>query len=88
VVGVKCLACGSTNLVEGALMDTNVAPVYFQLTKKPAWKRMLGIGKREVVTYACVHCGLAQQRVTFTSEDRDQLARFDGPQQSVVDTDP
>ena len=85
---MKCLACGSSNLVEGVVTDSNGAPVFFQLAQKPKWKQMLGVGQRVVVTYACVHCGLVQQRVTFTSEDREQLARFDEPQPSVVDTDP
>ena len=85
---MKCLACGSSNLVEGVAMDSNGAPVVFQSSDKPAWKRMLGVGQRDVVTHACVHCGLVQQRVTFTVKDREQLARFDGPQPSVVDTDP
>jgi len=85
---MKCLACGSSNLVEGVMTDSNGAPVFFQITKSPMWKRMLGVGQRVVATYACVHCALVQQRVTFTNEDREQLARFDGPQPSVVDTDP
>jgi hypothetical protein len=85
---MKCLACESSNLVEGVVTDSNGAPVFFQITNNPKWKQMLGVGQRVVVTYACVHCGLVQQRVTFTSKDREQLARFDGPQPSVVDTDP
>jgi len=84
---MKCLACGSTNLVEGAVMDSNGASLSFQLAENPAWKKMLGVGQRKMQIYACVHCGLAQQRVMFTSEDRDQFARFDGPQPSVVDPD-
>jgi hypothetical protein len=84
---MKCLACGSSNLVEGVVTDSNGAPVFFQLAEKPTWKRMLGIGQRKVVTYACVHCGLVQQRVAFTSDDRELLARFDGPQPSVIDSD-
>jgi len=85
---MKCLACGSTNLVEGVVTDSNGTAVFFQLTNKPTWKRWLGVGQREVLTHACVHCGLAQQRVTFTSEDREQLARFDRPQASIVEMDP
>jgi hypothetical protein len=85
---MKCLACGSSNLVEGVAMDSNGSPVLFQFAQNPTWKRMLGVGQRDLAAYACVHCGLVQQRVTFTSKDREQLARFDGPQPSVVDTDP
>ena len=85
---MKCLACGSSNLVEGVVTDSNGAPVFFQITNSPTWKQMLGVGQRKMVTYACVHCALVQQRVTFTSKDREQLASFDGPQPSVVDTDP
>jgi hypothetical protein len=85
---MKCLGCGSPNLVEGVVTDSNGAPVFFQIANKPKWKQILGVGQRVLVTDACVHCGLLQQRVTFTSQDREQLARFDGPQPSVVDTDP
>jgi hypothetical protein len=85
---MTCLACGSSNLVEGVVMDSNGAPVHFQLTESPKWKQILGVGQRKVVTYACVHCGLAQQRIAFSSGDREKLARFDGPQPSVVDRDP
>jgi hypothetical protein len=85
---MKCLGCGSTNVVEGVMTDSNGSPVFFQLTEHPTWKRLLGVGQRVVVTYACVHCGIAQQRVTFTDRDREQLATFEGPQPSIVDTEP
>ena len=84
---MKCLACGSSNLVEGIVTDSNGSAVHFQLSMNPKWKQLLGVGQRKVLTYACIHCGFAQQRVTFTRKDREQLARFDGPQPSVVDTD-
>ena len=84
---MKCLACGSSNLVEGTAMDSNGSSVAFQLLDNPAWKQMLGVGKRKLQTYACVHCGMAHQRVAFTAGDREQFAKFDGPQPSVVDAE-
>jgi hypothetical protein len=86
--GVRCLGCGSTNVVEGLMMDSNGSPVCFQLADHPTWKRILGVGQREVATFACVRCGLAQQRVNFTRRDREQLIKFEGPQPSIVDAEP
>jgi len=78
---MKCLACGSSNLVEGVVTDSNAAPVFFQITDKPKWKQLLGVGQRVVVTHACVHCGLVQQRVTFTSKAESSLPGLTGPSQ-------
>ena len=87
-LAMNCLACGSSNVVEGAVSDSNGHPVVFEFAKRSLFRRILGVGQREVVTFACVHCGVIQQRVSFTDEDRVRLATFEAPQPSVVDPNP
>ena len=82
---MKCLACESNNLVEGVVSDSNGHAVVFELEKRSLLRRIQGVGQRQVVTFACVHCGVLQQRVSFTDEDRARLAAFEEPQPSVVD---
>ena len=82
---MKCPACGSSNLVEGVVSDSNGHAVVFELEKRSLLRRIQGVGQRQVVTFACVHCGVLQQRVSFTDEDRARLATFEEPQPSVVD---
>jgi hypothetical protein len=98
---MNCLACGSSNVVEGIVADSNGRAVVFELAKRSLLRRILGVGQREVVTFACVHCGVTQQRevvtfacvhcgvtqqrVSFTDEDRARLATFEEPRPSVVD---
>ena len=84
---MKCLACGSSNVVEGVVSDSNGHAVVFEFAERSLLRRLLGVGHREIVTFACVHCGVIQQRVSFTDEDRARLATFDAPQPSVVDSD-
>lgn len=82
---MKCLACGSTNLVEGYVSDSNGAATFFQLAARSALKRMFGIGQRSVSVHACMHCGYAQHVVEFTEKDREEFARFDNGLPSVTD---
>lgn len=82
---MKCPACGSTNVVEGMVSDSNGHAVVFELETRSLLRRIKGVGHREVTTTACVHCGVIQQRVAFTDEDRARLATFDEPRPSVVD---
>ena len=83
---MKCLACGSTNLVEGYVSDSNGTRTLFQFAARSALKRMFGIGQRSVSVLACVHCGTAQLLVEFTDEDRVEYARFDNGPPSVTDS--
>lgn len=82
---MKCLACGSINLIEGYVMDSNGTRVCFQFANRSAIKAMFGIGQRPLTLLACMHCGAAQVRVDFTDSDREENVRFDIPPPSVTD---
>jgi hypothetical protein len=84
---MKCLACQSTNLVEGTVGGAEGAPIYFQIANDSAIKRLFGAGYRKLTGWACVHCGAVQLQVQLTDKDRKAFGRFDGPQVSVVDSD-
>lgn len=82
---MKCYACGSNNLVDGYVFDSNGARAFFQLAARSSFKQMLGIGQRPVSAYACIHCGNAQLLVEFTDKDRAEFARFDDGLPSVTE---
>jgi hypothetical protein len=82
---MKCLACGSLNLVEGYVMDSNGTRLAFQFANRSTIKAMFGVGQRPLALSACIHCGSVQARVDFTDSDREDNARFDSPPPSVTD---
>jgi hypothetical protein len=82
---MKCLACGSTNLVEGYVMDSNGTRLCFQFANRSTLKAMFGVGQRPLALLACMHCGATQARVDFTDSDRKDNARFDSPPPSITD---
>lgn len=54
---MKCVACGSTALVEGTLLDNSGGGTsIFKPKDLSIWKSMFGIGTREVRAYGCIHC--------------------------------
>jgi len=85
---VRCIACGSENLAEGSLIGGDGQPVNFVLNDRGFWRKILGIGSRSLTLLACLHCGHLQPHVQFTDEDRERLATFDGPQESIVEINP
>lgn len=80
---MKCLACESTNLVEGKVFDQ------YGFTFKPQevsnWKASLGIGVQEISGYACVHCGNLQLNVNFSDEDKYRYLEFQGQQPDLLE---
>ncbi|MGI8786289.1 MAG: hypothetical protein ACR2HG_00825 [Pyrinomonadaceae bacterium] len=55
---MKCIACGSTNLIEGKVLDeTGSRKLSFKPLEVSMWKAVFGIGIREINASACVHCG-------------------------------
>ena len=70
------------------MVDGRNNPVSFMFAEGSRWRKILGIENRQVIAFACMHCGNLQHQVKFTDQDRERFARFDGPQPSVVvDTD-
>jgi hypothetical protein len=83
---MKCVACGSTSLVEGALVNTaGVGMTHFRLSDVPKWKSIFYKGIREVRAYGCVNCGHLQFAVDFSQEDLQRYRQFEGEQPSVLE---
>jgi hypothetical protein len=83
---MKCVACGSTALVEGILID-NVGSrtATFKPEEVPAWKSMLGMGTRGVRAYGCIRCQHLQLAVDFSEDDLQRYQQFEGEQPSVLE---
>ena len=82
---MRCSACGSSNLVEGLLVDGDEEATRFTFAGRSRWRKILGIGNREVITFACIRCGSIQQQVQFTEQDHERFASYEGPHPSIVD---
>jgi len=84
---MKCNVCGSTNLIEGTIINgsgTNGIGL-FESNDKPYFKRMFGIGGREVHSFACIHCDNLQFTVNFNEEDRQKYLEFENQPPSVTE---
>ena len=79
---MKCVACGSTALVEGTLIDI---PSGFKLKEVSNLKSMFGVGTREVRAYGCIRCQHLQLAVNFTEEDSQRYQQFEGEQPGVLE---
>ena len=83
---MKCIACASTALVEGSLMDTaSGGGIGFQLADGSALKKMFGMGSRSVRAYGCIHCRNLQFTVEFNEGDRQRYQEFEGQQPGVLE---
>lgn len=83
---MKCLACGSSALVSGTLLETSSgsSPV-FKIDDVSIWKSMFGVGTRKIRCYGCVHCQHLQFAVEFTEKDKNQYQQFEGEQPGVIE---
>ena len=79
---MKCVACGSTALVEGTLIDNSSG---FKPKELSNWKTMLGVGTREVRAYGCIHCQHLQLAISFSEEDLQRYQQFEGEQPGVLE---
>ena len=83
---MKCLACGSTALVEGSLVDTGSGgTLAFQPADVSTLKTMFGMGSRGIVSYACIHCRTLQLTVEFNEKDFAKYQQFEGQQPGVLE---
>ncbi|MBA3767782.1 MAG: hypothetical protein H0W99_12505 [Acidobacteria bacterium] len=83
---MKCVACGSTALVKGTLLDSVAnKTAIFKPDEVSMWKSMFGVGTREVRAYACIHCQHLQLAVDFSEDDMKRYQQFEGEQPSVLD---
>jgi hypothetical protein len=84
---MKCIACGSTALVEGTLLDANsTGDISFKIGETPFIKRIFGIAdNRRVRAYGCVHCQHLQLAVDFSETDLERYQEFEGQQPGVLE---
>ncbi|HEX8709077.1 MAG TPA: hypothetical protein VF723_12600 [Pyrinomonadaceae bacterium] len=83
---MKCVACGSTALVAGTLMENSGGGTsIFKPEDVPAWKSMFGVGNHGVRAYGCMHCQHLQLAVDFTPEDMQRYQQFEGEQPGVLE---
>ena len=83
---MKCVACGSSALVEGTLIDSGGSGTsIFKPKALSIWKSMFGVGTREVRAYGCIHCQYLQLAVSFSVEDVERYQQFEGEQPGVLE---
>ena len=83
---MKCVACGSTALVKGTLMDNSGGrTAIFKPEEVSIWKSMFGIGTRGVRAYGCINCQHLQFAVEFSDEDLQSYQQFEGEQPNVLE---
>ncbi len=83
---MKCVACVSTSLIEGELVNMAGGRMsHFRLKDVPGWKLMFYKGIREVRAYGCVNCHHLQFAVDFSQEDLQRYRQFEGEQPSVLE---
>ncbi len=70
---MKCVACGSTALVKGMLLDNaGGRTAIFKPDEVSTWKSLFGVGTPEVRAYGCIHCQHLQLAVDFSEDDLER----------------
>lgn len=84
---MTCNLCGSTNVIEGTIIDNNGGGnlTTFVSKDKPLYKKIFGIGGNNILSYACVHCGNLQLMVDFSEKDKERYLEFEGRQPSLLE---
>lgn len=80
-----CVACGSTNLIEGKILDeSGGTELSFKPLQVSMWKAVFGLGVQEISVYACVHCGHLHLNVNFSDDDKQRYLEFEGQQPDLL----
>lgn len=82
---MKCVSCGSTNLVEGTLPLTPKDDLKFKPGGRSFRDRAFGNRGRDVRAYGCVDCGHLQLAVAFDPAEAESYKSFEGQQPSVIE---
>lgn len=83
---MNCNSCGSTNLIEGTISDSNGGNVSLFVSKdKPIYKKIFGMGGNKILSFACVHCGNLQLTVDFSEKEKKRYIEFEGQQPSLLE---
>jgi hypothetical protein len=81
---MKCVSCGSTNLVEGTVPLTPKDELKFNPGGRSLADRIF-MGGRKVRAYGCLHCNHLQLAVEFKSDDIERYQEFQGIQPTVAE---
>lgn len=82
---MKCMACGSTALIEGTLRGEDASTIGFQPADTPFLKRIFALDRRGVRAYGCIHCQHLHLAVEFSESDFERYQQFEGQQPSVLE---
>jgi hypothetical protein len=83
---MNCNSCGSSNVIEGTISDSNGGNVSLFVSKdKPLYKKIFGMGGNKILSFACVHCGNLQLMVEFSEKDEERYIEFEGRQPSLLE---
>ena len=84
---MNCNSCGSSNVVEGTILESSSSGKVslFALKDKPLYKKIFGIGRNKILSFACVHCGNLQLMVEFSEKDKERYIEFEGQQPSLME---
>lgn len=83
---MKCVACGSQELVEGVLFDkTYVSEVGFKASGSSMLSRMFGTGVMSVGAFGCARCGHLQLGVELSERLLKEHQSFDKAPPSVTE---
>ena len=81
---MKCVSCGSTNLVEGDVLQTPKYNFKFHPGGSSLKDRMFGHG-RQIHAYGCLHCNHLQFTVDFEPGDLERYQEFEGTQPPMIE---
>ena len=84
---MKCIACGSSSLVEGTVRD-NVGggqPFFYPSDQSLFRQLFFGSGSREIRAYGCIHCHNLQFGIDFKETDLERYQQFEGEQPGVLE---
>jgi hypothetical protein len=81
---MKCVSCGSTNLIEGTIPQTPKEDIKFAPGGRSFKDRLWGGGRR-VRAYGCLHCNHLQFAVDFEPGDFERYQEFAGKQPPVLE---
>jgi hypothetical protein len=82
---MKCVSCGSQDLVEGTLPFTPKDDLKFKPGGRTFRDRAFGNRGRDIRAHGCVQCGHLQLSVEFDPGEAESYKRFEGPQPSVIE---
>ena len=81
---MRCVACGSMNLIEGTIPQAPKADLKFHPGGRTFKDRMMG-GGRSIRAYGCLSCNHLQLAVEFEPGDVERHREFEGEQPTVLE---